>query len=87
MTLDFDWVSKKIFWHTGIRKILGIFTFEENPYSKPMGGGRGKTRITTNLKKIAKSFLVNILLWIRCYILLDIIKLITLLKKLSDSPT
>ena len=54
MTLDFDWVSKKIFWHTGIRKILGIFTFEENLYSKPVGSGRGKTSITTKLKKIAK---------------------------------
>ena len=54
MTLDFDWVSKKIFWHTEIRKILGIFTFEENPYSKPMGGGRGKYHIIIKLKKIVK---------------------------------
>ena len=73
MTLDFDWVSKKIFWHTGIRKILGIFTFEENPYSKPMGGGRGKTHISTDLKKIAKikffgqySIIDKMLHFVRC---------------------
>ena len=28
----FHRIPKKIFWHTGIRKIFAIYTNEENPY-------------------------------------------------------